>query len=169
MAINVREPELPDAAGMGVAHSRLWLANYGEFLSEDQRVRFDEALLAEQWHDLLSQPSQGRRIAVAVEHGRIVGIAMTVPTLRSPDVPTPARGRELSMHYLFPEYQGEGYGRRLLEYVCGPTEPVQLWLPSGYPGESRAHTFYRRAGFLSDGAMTGIEPSFGLPLNRLVR
>lgn len=169
MAVTIREPEIPDAAGMGVAHSRLWLANYGEHISPQARAKFDEAALAGQWHDLLVAPTVGRRIAVAVERGRIVGISMTVPTVRQGGTVPPARERELSMLYLFPEYQGQGYGKRLLEYVVGPTDPAQLWLPSGYSGEGRAHRFFRRAGFLTDGVISGVEPNYGMSLNRLVR
>lgn len=169
MTVNIRPPEVQDAAGMGVAHARMWLANYGEFIDDKYRSRFDEPTLVGQWHNLLTSDQAGRRIAVAVEHGRVVGIAMTVQTVRNEHVAPPAREREVSMHYLMPEYQGQGLGRRLLEYVVGPQEPAQLWLPSGYPGEKRAHRFYRRAGFLSDGAMTGREVNYGLALNRMVR
>lgn len=169
MTVTVRPPELPDAVGMGVAHARMWLANYGEFIDPKYLPRFDEATLVGQWHNLLSSEDSSRRIAIAVEHGRVVGIAMTVPTVRNEHITSPAREREVSMHYLMPEYQGQGLGRRLLEYVIGPREPAQLWLPSGYAGEKRAHRFYRRAGFLSDGAESGREANYGLALNRMVR
>lgn len=169
MTVNVRPPEVQDAAGMGVAHARMWLAHYGKFIDPKFLPRFDEAVLVGQWHHLLTNDLAGRRIAIAVEHGRVVGIAMTVPTIRTETVTAPARDREVSMHYLMPEYQGQGLGRRLLEYVVGPREPAQLWLPSGYEGEARAHRFYRRAGFLSDGAVTGKEVNYGLRLNRMVR
>ena len=169
MTVNVRPPEVPDAAGIGVAHARMWLSHYGKFIEPAYLDRFDEAVLVGQWHRLLTADPGGRRIAVAVEHGRVVGIAMSVPTVRSENMALPPRQRELSMHYLMPEFQGEGLGRRLLEYVLSPHEPAQLWLPEGYDGEKRAHRFYRRAGFLSDGAVTGKEPNFGLQLSRMVR
>lgn len=169
MTVNVRPPEVPDAAGIGVAHARMWLSHYGKFIEPAYLDRFDEAVLVGQWHRLLTADPGGRRIAVAVEHGRVVGITMSVPTVRSENMALPPRQRELSMHYLMPEFQGEGLGRRLLEYVLSPHEPAQLWLPEGYDGEKRAHRFYRRAGFLSDGAVTGKEPNFGLQLSRMVR
>lgn len=169
MTVTVRPPEVQDAAGMGVAHARMWLAHYGKFIDPKYLGRFDEAVLVDQWHRLLTTDLAGRRVAIAVEHGRVVGIAMTVPTIRTENVALPARNREVSMHYLLSEYQGQGLGRRLLEYVLGPQEPAQLWLPSGYESEKRAHRFYRRAGFLSDGAVTGREVNYGLVLNRMVR
>ena len=156
MTVNVRPPEVPDAAGIGVAHARMWLSHYGKFIEPAYLDRFDEAVLVGQWHRLLTADPGGRRIAVAVEHGRVVGIAMSVPTVRSENMALPPRQRE-------------GLGRRLLEYVLSPHEPAQLWLPEGYDGEKRAHRFYRRAGFLSDGAVTGKEPNFGLQLSRMVR
>ncbi|MDO5672066.1 MAG: GNAT family N-acetyltransferase [Actinomycetaceae bacterium] len=167
--INVRPPQLQDAVGIAVAHSRLWLANFGQYLSQEEQTPFNESTLAGQWHDLLVEDTQGRRVVIAVEWGRVVGIAMTVPTVRNTGAVPPARARELTMHYLDKEFQGQGLGLRLLEYVCEPTEPMQLWVPQGYAGEARAYQIYRRAGFGTDGAVTGRDPSYGLPLMRMVR
>lgn len=169
MAITVRGPEIPDAAGIAMAHSKLWLESYGSFLDPKKLACFNEAVLAGQWHDLLSSHPHGARIAIALEFGRVIGFAMSVPTVRNVKSLPPARGREISLHYLFSEYRAKGYGRRLLEYVASPAEPVQLWLPSGYSGEKRARRIYRSAGFLSDGASSQREENYGLSLNRLVR
>ena len=85
------------------------------------------------------------RAAVAERDGGLIGIAMSGPPL---DVGA-AWARQLYVLYVVAAEHGRGAGPALLEAVVDPHESVALWVADPNP---RAQTFYRKHGFVADGA-----------------
>jgi GNAT superfamily N-acetyltransferase len=102
------------------------------------RERFwNTALTDERYRD--------NRVAVAGRAGELVGIAMSGPALDSG-----ARcARQLYVLYVVTADHGTGAGQALLSAVVDPEEPVALWVADPNP---RAQAFYRKQGFVADGA-----------------
>lgn len=99
------------------------------------------------------------RVAVAEWDGELVGIAMSGPPLDT----GAAWERQLYVLYVLAADQGTGAGAKLLETVVDPRESVALWVADPNP---RAQAFYRKHGFVADGAAQ-IED--GIPEIRMVR
>ena len=99
------------------------------------------------------------RVAVADREGRLVGVAMSGPPL---DAPT-AWVRQLYVLYVLAADHGTGAGRALLEAVVEPEESVALWVADPNP---RAQAFYRKHGFVNDGA---VQVDGGIREVRMVR
>ena len=85
------------------------------------------------------------RVAVAERDDVLVGIAMSGP----PEDVTAAWMRQLYVLYVHVAYHGTGAGRALLEAVIDSAEPAALWVADPNP---RAQAFYRKHGFVADGA-----------------
>jgi GNAT superfamily N-acetyltransferase len=86
------------------------------------------------------------RVAVAErDGGELVGVAMSGPPLDA----GPAWSRQLYVLYVYAADHGTGAGAALLGAVVGPEESVALWVADPNP---RAQAFYRKHGFLADGA-----------------
>ena len=85
------------------------------------------------------------RVAVAERDGELIGIAMSGPPLDA----GAAWARQLYVLYVIAADHGTGAGRALLEAVVDPEEPVALWVADPNP---RAQAFYRKHGFVADGA-----------------
>jgi len=85
------------------------------------------------------------RTAVAERDGRLVGVAMSGPPLDA----EPEWARQLYVLYVRAADHGTGAGPALLEAVVDPEEPVALWVADPNP---RAQAFYRKHGFVPDGA-----------------
>ena len=151
----VRPAHLADAEGIARVHADSWRETYGRFVDDpddspwfrvDRRVAMWNATLREDTHTTV----------VAEDPEGIVGFASTSPTTE----PDAARAEELTMIYVLERAHGTGLGQALLDAVLGG-RPASLWVAADNP---RAHAFYRRNGFLPDGA----ESSFG-PIPRTVR
>ena len=85
------------------------------------------------------------RVAVAERDGEVIGIAMSGPPLDA----APPEVRQLYVLYVRAADHGSGAGRALLEAVVDPGEPAALWVADPNP---RAQAFYRKHGFVADGA-----------------
>jgi len=85
------------------------------------------------------------RAAVAERDGELIGIAMSGPPLDA----SPAWTRQLYVLYVHAADHGTGAGRALLEAVLEPAESAVLWVADPNP---RAQAFYRKHGFVADGA-----------------
>jgi len=85
------------------------------------------------------------RVAVAERAGELVGIAMSGPPLDA----AAEWSRQLYVLYVYAAHHGTGVGPALLEAVVDPEESVALWVLDPNP---RAHAFYRKHGFVADGA-----------------
>ena len=84
-------------------------------------------------------------MAVAERDDELVGIAMSGP----PEDVTGAWTRQLYVLYVYAADHGTGAGPALLDAVIDPAEPAATWVADPNP---RAQAFYRKHGFVADGA-----------------
>lgn len=105
---------------------------------EGRRERF--------WIEVLTDQRFGAyRVAVAERGNEIVGVAMAGPPLD----PGAAWSKHLFVLYVHAADHGSGAGSMLLNAVVAPEESVALWVADPNP---RAQAFYRKHGFVADGA-----------------
>jgi ribosomal protein S18 acetylase RimI-like enzyme len=132
---------------MARVHVRCWQETYRGLMPD--AVLDDPGLLAVRerfWAAALTDERYGEnRVAVAERNGELIGIAMSGPPL---DAGT-AWARQLYVLYVYAADHGTGAGPALLEAVVDPEEPVVLWVADPNP---RAQAFYRKHGFVADGA-----------------
>lgn len=118
----------------------------------DQRVKF--------WAAVLTNPSsEMQQVVIAERDSEVVGIAMAGPS-REPAVDW---SQQLFVLYTYTAIHGLGVGAELLDAVIEPTSVVGLWVADPNP---RAQAFYRKHGFLPDGASSTYE---GIDEIRMVR
>ncbi|MFD1827109.1 MULTISPECIES: GNAT family N-acetyltransferase [Mumia] len=143
----VRPARAADAALMARVNVRSWRETYRGLMADD--VLDDPGLEATRerfWTSALTDPRfRENRVAVAERDGELVGIAMSGPPL---DDETPWT-RQLYVLYVHAADHGTGAGSALLDAVVDPDEPVALWVADPNP---RAQAFYRKHGFVADGA-----------------
>lgn len=94
---------------------------------------------------LTDERYRANRVAVAERAGGLVGIAMSGPPLDADAAWT----RQLYVLYVLAAHHGSGAGQSLLEAVVRSGEATALWVADPNP---RAQAFYRRNGFVADGA-----------------
>jgi ribosomal protein S18 acetylase RimI-like enzyme len=154
-AVVVRAATLDDAEAIAHVHAASWRETYGRFVADPSTDPwFDAGRRVPMWRANLSDGSFTTVVAVA---GRdVVGFAAVRPT----DEDDAVRPEELTMLYLLAEAHGSGVGQALLDAVLAD-RPASLWVAADNP---RAHAFYRRNGFVPDGA----ESTFG-PVGATVR
>ena len=99
------------------------------------------------------------RAAVAERTGEMIGIAMS----GSPLDTDASWSRQLYVLYVRSAHHGTAAGRTLLEAVVDPDESVALWVADR---SLRARAFYRKHGFVADGAAR-VEDE--VPVIRMVR
>lgn len=99
------------------------------------------------------------RIAVAEHDGSVIGIAMSGP----PQDADASWSVQLYLIYVLAANFGSGAGPTLLDAVIDSRETAGLWVADSNP---RAQAFYRKHGFMPDGA-TKIED--GVSEMRMVR
>ena len=98
---------------------------------------------------------------VAELDGDVVGFAIAGP----PREDDPPRAWELALIYQYARAHGSGTGQALLDAAVGD-RPAFLWVAEGNP---RAQAFYRRNGFVADGARKVAEEWENLAEIRMVR
>jgi GNAT superfamily N-acetyltransferase len=144
---DVRPARPADAPSMARVHVDTWRESYRGLMSDaalddpellDWRERF--------WAAALTDPKYGQNtVAVASSEGRLIGIAMSGPSLDEA-----AATRQLHLLYAYAAFHGSGVGQALLDAVIDPTAPAALWVADPNP---RAQAFYRKNGFTGDGAV----------------
>ena len=146
-SLAVRPARAEDVAQMARVHVRCWQESYRGLMPD--AVLDDPGLLAARerlWTAVLTgERYRGNRVAVAERDGELIGIAMSGPPLDA----GAAWARQLYVLYVIAADHGTGAGRALLEAVVDPEEPVALWVADPNP---RAQAFYRKHGFVADGA-----------------
>jgi ribosomal protein S18 acetylase RimI-like enzyme len=146
-ALIVRPARREDVVQMARVNVQCWQETYRGLMSDSvlddpgfvvARERFwDTALTDERYRE--------NRVAVADRGGALVGIAMSGPALDS----DATWARQLYVLYVVAAEHGTGAGRELLLAVVDPEESVALWVADPNP---RAQAFYRKHGFVADGA-----------------
>lgn len=116
------------------------------------RERFWSAALTDQRY-------RENLVAVAERDGEVIGIAMSGPALDA----DAGWARQLYVLYVYAAHHGTGAGPALLGAVVDPAESVALWVADPNP---RAQAFYRKHGFVADGA---VQVEDGVPEIRMVR
>ena len=132
---------------MARVHVRCWQETYRGLMSD--AVLDDPGLLGARerfWTAVLTDERwSANRVAVAERDGEVVGLAMSGPPLDAGAV----EARQLYVLYVRAADHGTGAGPALLGAVLDPEESVALWVADPNP---RAQAFYRKHGFVADGA-----------------
>ena len=149
MTVNfqVRRAEPADAPSMARVHVDTWRETYRGLMSDavlddpgllDWRERF--------WASALTDPRyEQNNVAVASHEGTLIGIAMSGPSPGDAD-----QLQELYVLYAYVAFHDSGVGTALLNAVIDPAAPAALWVADPNP---RAQAFYRKHGFVADGAV----------------
>ena len=156
----LRRPTPSDADGLARVHNECWREAYGTLLPAD--FYDDSALERRQklWAGLVRSDPAAQRLRLAEADDQVIGFASAVPT----DHDNP-RSTQLRMLYVLRRFHGSGAGQALLDAVVG-SEPCQLWVARD---NRRAQAFYRRNGFVPDGAEKQEDRAGDLWVMRLVR
>ncbi len=145
-SLTVRPARVEDVAQMARVNVQCWQETYRGLMPD--AVLDDPGFLAARrqfWTAaLIDERYRENRVAVAERDGQLVGIAMSGPPLDSG-----AWARQLYVLYVRAAEHGMGAGPTLLEAVVDPDESATLWVADPNP---RAQAFYRKHGFVADGA-----------------
>lgn len=143
-SLRVRPPREGEAAELAQVHLTSWKQAYQAVLPET--FWNDEALAdrVQMWSDVLTDEEHRSCARVAEVSGDIVGVAMAGAP-RDADLEAET---ELFLMYLLAEHYGSGAADALLEDLLGQAS-ASLWVFKDNP---RAQAFYRKHGFLPDGA-----------------
>ena len=149
MSFSIRRAAPGDAEDFVSVHLQAWRESYAHVLGEEVFVRRESdrtaavehrrARLAEQQQD----PEIGNWVARSTD-GRLLGFASAGPA-RDADIDVRL---ELWSIYILAEAYGSGVGQALLEHAVSDA-PAYVWV---LEDNSRAQAFYRRNGFIPDGA-----------------
>lgn len=154
-ARTVRPATFADAELIAFVHATSWRETYGRHVEDpDSSPWFAVEPRIGMWRTNLSE--QMLSTEVALDGDDLVGFAAVQPTPGGDAV----RPEELTMLYVLARSHGTGAGQALLDAVLGD-RPASLWVADDNP---RAQAFYRRNGFVTDGATS----SFG-PIERSLR
>ena len=132
---------------MALVNVRCWQETYRGLMSDE--VLDDPGFLAARetfWTAALTDERyRENRVAVAERNDGLIGIAMSGPPLDD----GVACARQLYVLYVYAADHGTGAGAALLGAVVDREEPTALWVADPNP---RAQAFYRKHGFIADGA-----------------
>lgn len=156
---DVRPARPSDASAMARVHVDTWRETYRGLMSD--AVLDDPQLLSKReafWAAALTDPKYSfNTVAVASYQGRLIGIAMSGPVLGD------AQPQQLHLLYAYSALHGSGVGTALLNAVIDSAGPATLWVADPNP---RAQAFYRKNGFVPDGA---VKTEDGVRAVRMVR
>lgn len=145
---------------MASVHVGTWRETYRGMMGD--AVLDDPALLGRRekfWDAALTDPKYKQNTAAVASHdGTLIGIAMSGPSLDDAGGP-----QQLYLLYVYAAFHGSGVGAALLNAVIDPNSPAALWVADPNP---RAQAFYRKNGFVTDGA---VKTEDGLRAVRMVR
>jgi ribosomal protein S18 acetylase RimI-like enzyme len=166
VTIEIRRAEVADAAAGAWCHLKCWQEAYAGLVAPERLAEKtgDPEQRTERWAGAIGA-GMVRWLAFNPDPGapvqdRVIGFSCPGPA-RDEDAPT---ALELYSIYVRGKWWGSGLGNRLLDVAIGK-ESASLWVLAG---NERAKAFYRRHGFLEDGARVD-EPFFGVPEIRMVR
>jgi GNAT superfamily N-acetyltransferase len=167
VGVVVREIRQEDAEAVATVHHRAWVDTYGPALPPDYFETWTLERSVDTWRERLSGPAEpGVLRLVATDSDDVVGFAAAGPARSRDPRPPGVRPWALWALYVDRDRHGTGVGQQLLDRAAPPGRPAQLWV---YEHNARAIAFYRRNGFVLDGAAY-LESSFAdLPVARMVR
>ena len=157
--MDIREALVADADAIGSFQASCWEQTYRGVVPDaflDAAASRDRAA---RWAERIR--SGGRRVLLAVEGGRLLGV---VSTARTDPGATDLPAVELCTLYLDRDVHGSGLADRLLDAAIGG-EDAHLLV---FAVNERARRFYRRHGFRRVGP-TQVDPGTGLDEERWVR
>jgi ribosomal protein S18 acetylase RimI-like enzyme len=164
MTFAVRTPAPTEAESIAEMHVAIWQEAYSHLLPAGFFDKAHARMRREMWERILSTPRPDWTVRVAEVDRRIVGLALSGPSVGA-EGEEPPRARQLFNLYTREAVYGTGVGQALLEAVLG-REPAMLWVAKENP---RAIAFYRRNGFEFDG-LEQIDPlAPGITDARMVR
>lgn len=137
----VRGATVEDAEGIASVHMQSWRDTYSPLLPRGALDGISVERSAERWARTIAETLFD--VWIAEREGRVVGYAAAGGA--GADAP---RDLQLSGLYIEVAEYGSGTGQALLDAAIG-VRPAFLWVAAENP---RAHAFYRRNGFLDDGA-----------------
>lgn len=161
----VRPPRAGDIEELGRLHFRVWRETYATLMAPEALARLSPESFARSWARRIEQMSppghhpSGEVVELAVLAERPVGFSSVGPP-RDEDAPVQ---RQLWALNLLSEHQGTGLADRLIGSALGDA-PAYLWVAQG---NERAIGFYRRHGFVEDGAR--VDRQDGMTELRMVR
>lgn len=158
--VEVRVARPDDARGAARVQIQGWRDTYADLVSAEFLAAFDEDAATERYAGAARPDRAG--FQVAERAGRIVGLALAGEPREEPD---PPRDLQLWILYVERDQHGTGIGQALLDAVLGD-RPAFLWVADPNP---RAQAFYRRNGFVADGARTTDPRWEDIPEIRMVR
>lgn len=143
-SLTLRPPRKGEAAQLAQVHITAWRQAYQGTLPD--RFWEDEALAARvrMWTQVIADAGHRSCARVAELAGEVIGIAMAAEP-RDDDVDAQT---QLFLVYLLAQHYGSGAADALLIEVLGE-QSASLWVFKSNP---RAQAFYRKHGFIPDGA-----------------
>jgi predicted N-acetyltransferase YhbS len=156
--VSVREATAADVSAMAEVQVTTWREAYGNILPKDVLDGLDPAVVEARWRESIESRAVARAHAlVAVDEGRMVGIAAVSPTTDEDE--DPATTAELGPLLVLPSLQGKGHGSRLLAAAMdllradGASRAI-CWV---FQSDSGTQTFYETAGWALDGAARDLD------------
>lgn len=143
-----------DARHLAEVHIAAWQAGYRGLLPADRLAALSVRASTERWTELLTQPQAGQSVWLARRDGlaepAIAGFAV-IGASRDPGAGSTVG--ELRAIYVHPACWRLGIGTALHDtsikgLLAGGFTEATLWV---LDGNTRAETFYRRAGWVADG------------------
>ena len=149
MTTSVRGADPADAAAIAEVHVRSWQIAYRGIVPDDVLDGLSVAQRERMWGDLLAHGAGGPLVLVAERDDHVIGFCSALTQARDG-----AGDAEITAIYVEPGHWREGVGAALLsaalqELRCAGQTAVTLWM---FAANDRALAFYRRFGFLADGA-----------------
>ena len=153
LADSVRLAWPSEADGIAAVQRRGWASQLPPGLAETMLESVSAEEMTEAWHRAITRPPQASyRVLVAVEAGRVVGFASTMP---SPDEDgEPGEDGQIEEFVVDPPAQRRGHGSRLL-HACADTlrsdgfTHARCWVGAD---DEPLQTFLVSAGWAPDGA-----------------
>jgi predicted N-acetyltransferase YhbS len=156
--VSVREATAADVSAIAEVQVQTWREAYGNILPRDVLDGLDPAVVEAKWRQSIDDRSEARSHAlIAVDGGRMVGIAAVSPT--TDDDEDPATTAELGPLLVVPASQGKGHGSRLLAAAMDilraeGTARAVSWV---FQSDSGTQTFYETAGWALDGTARDLD------------
>ncbi|HEY3573457.1 MAG TPA: GNAT family N-acetyltransferase [Arthrobacter sp.] len=147
ISFELRRAVPADAPSMARVHVDTWRETYRGLMRDG--VLDDPGLVNSRekfWNAVLTDSQfEQNGVVVASHRGTLIGIAMAGHCLDDAEGP-----QQLYVLYVYRAFHGAGVGAALLNAVIAPGAPAALWVADPNP---RAQPFYRKNGFIADGAV----------------